>query len=109
MDSAAAAGSESPDRVTEFGGDAAKLTQALERIGAADVVLNYTARAYHRFGCPIWLPGVLARWKQKFRRGRLMIIVHELAGEMPMTSRHFWLGRWITGSCDGSRALLMSS
>ena len=69
----------------------------LARIGTADVVLHYGARAYHRLGCPVWLPGVLAKWKQRFG-GRLMIIVHELPGEMPMTSRHFWLGQvdaWI--------------
>ena len=49
---------------TAFHGNAAELARALERVGAADVVLHYTARAYQRFGCPIWLPGVLTRWKQ---------------------------------------------
>jgi hypothetical protein len=86
------------DRVSEFSGEAAKLWHQLDRIGAADVVLHYAGRAYQRFGCPVWLPGVLAKWKQKFAGSRLMIVVHELPGELPMTSRHFWLGQldaWI--------------
>ena len=28
--------------------------------------LHYAGRAYQRFGCPVWLPGVLATWKRKF-------------------------------------------
>jgi hypothetical protein len=83
---------------TAFNGNASDLLRALERIGAADLVLHYTARAYQRFGCPVWLPSVLARWKQKFGEARVLVIVHELAGPMPMSSRHFWLGKvdsWI--------------
>ena len=86
------------DRVAEFSGDPTKLELEFERIGAADVVLHYAARAYQRFGCPVWLPGVLARWKQKQPSGRVLMIVHELPGRLPITTRHFWLGKvdaWI--------------
>jgi hypothetical protein len=91
MDSAAEAAAEG-DRVVEFGGDGAALRGELERIGEADVLLHYAGRAYQRYGCPIWLPGAIAHWKRKFPRGRLMLIVHEMPGRLPMRSRHFWLG-----------------
>ncbi|HSH39215.1 MAG TPA: glycosyltransferase [Chthoniobacterales bacterium] len=81
------------DRVAEFSGDAASLARELDRIGAADLLLHYAGRAYHRFGCPMWLPGVLKRWKQKFDGARLVVLLHEVPGRMPITSRHFWLGQ----------------
>ncbi len=86
------------DSVTPFQGSSAQLARELERIGAADVLLHYAGRAYQRFGCPLWMPGVLARWKRKHPDSRLFIFAHELPGEMRITSRHFWLGKanaWI--------------
>ncbi|MFN2508781.1 MAG: hypothetical protein ABR589_08415 [Chthoniobacterales bacterium] len=81
------------DRVTAFNGNAAALARELERIGAADVLLHYAGRAYQRLGCPWWMPGVLARWKSKFTGARLLIVFHEIPGEFPITSLHFWLGK----------------
>ena len=86
------------DRVTQFDGDAARLALALERLGETDLILHYAARAYQRWGCPVWLPGVLSGWKRKSRTGRLLVFVHEVPGEARFTSRHFWLGKvdaWI--------------
>ena len=80
------------DRVTEFGNAGRRLARELDRIGAADVLLHYAGRAYHRFGAPLWLPRVLRKWKQKHRDARLLIFFHELPGTMPMTSRQYWLG-----------------
>lgn len=81
------------DTITEFGEEPRRLRDALRRIGAADVLLHYAGRAYHRLGCPTWLPGVLAAWKREFPAGRLTVFFHELPGAMRITSPHFWLGR----------------
>ena len=81
------------DRIVEFGGSPAKLARELDRVGEADLLLHYAGRAYQRFGWPWWLPGVLKRWKQKFESARIAILVHEVPGELPVTSRHFWLGQ----------------
>ena len=80
------------DRIIEFGGSPAKLARELQRVGAADLLLHYAGRAYQRFGWPWWLPGVLKRWKQNLPSARLAILLHEVPGELPVTSRHFWLG-----------------
>ncbi len=81
------------DRVTAFDGSAQKFTTALARLGTANVLLHYAGRAYHRFGYPAWMPRVLAKWKRKFPESRLMIVMHELPAQFPITSRHFWLGK----------------
>ncbi len=99
-DAAGASGVTTTDRVTVFKSKAALLARELDRIGVADVLLHYAGRAYQRFGCPVWLPGVLANWKRKFPGSRLMIFVHEMPGDLPMRSRHFWLGKvnaWTIG------------
>ena len=54
---------------------------------------HYAGRAYQRFGCPIWMPGVLRKWKAKFPGGRLTVFFHEVPGELPRLSRHFLLGK----------------
>jgi len=77
--------------VTEFNANAAKLSRVLDGIGAADLLLHYAGRAYHRYGCPIWLPSVLVRWRTKFRSTRLLVFFHELPGNLPVTSRHYWI------------------
>lgn len=82
------------DKVTAFHGSGARLAQELDRIGAADVLLQYAGRAYQRFGFPRWMPRAFETWKRKFPEGCLMIVVHELpAAGFPITSRHFWLGK----------------
>ena len=79
--------------ITEFHGDSRKLEQALDCAGATNVLLHYAGRAYQRFGCPIWLPRVLGNWKARFPNGRLTIFFHEVPGELPLRSRHFFLGK----------------
>lgn len=79
--------------ITDFHGDPRKLEYALDRAGATSVLLHYAGRAYQRFGCPIWLPGVLRNWKGKFPNGRLTVFFHEVPGESPRLSRHFLLGK----------------
>lgn len=81
------------DSITDFNNDAQQLAQALQQLGAADVLLHFAGRAFQRHGCPVWMPGVFRAWKRRFPPGRLMVFFHELPGEMPMTSVHFWLGR----------------
>jgi hypothetical protein len=81
------------DSVTSINGGADALTRELDRIGAADIVLHYAGRAYHRFGFPFWLPRALSRWKRRYPESRLAVFVHEVPGALPMTSRHYWLGR----------------
>ncbi|MEJ7703271.1 MAG: hypothetical protein WKF47_06275 [Geodermatophilaceae bacterium] len=81
------------DAVTNFNGNARQLAAALARLGAADVLLHYAGRAYHRLGCPLWMPRVFREWKRRFPAGRLMVFFHELPGGAPVTSRHYWLGR----------------
>ncbi|MEY2541833.1 MAG: hypothetical protein QOI22_1435, partial [Verrucomicrobiota bacterium] len=56
--------------ISEFNAGARTLDRELDRAGVADVLLHYAGRAYHRFGCPWWLPSVLARWKRKSSAGR---------------------------------------
>jgi hypothetical protein len=81
------------DGIADFNGDAASLAQALHRSGSADVLLHYAGRAYQRFGCPTWMPGVFASWKAAFPKGRLTIFFHELPGKLPLLSRHFLFGK----------------
>jgi hypothetical protein len=78
--------------ISEFKAKPGKLSHELERVGAADVLLHYAGRAYHRYGCPAWLPAVLRNWKVKFPAGRLLVFFHELPGEnFPVTTRYFWI------------------
>ena len=112
IDGAAVANGVGGDRITEFGGQARELARQLERIGTTDVLLHYAARAYHRYGCPVWIPGVLAHWKRKFPRSRLMVFVHELHGVLPITSRHFWLGQvnaWIVRGLAATADVLVTN
>lgn len=100
------------DRVAEFANDGARLARELERIGAADVLLHYAGRAYHRFGAPLWLPRVLRKWKQKHPGARLMIFFHELPGKMSMTSRHYWLGElnsWVVRQLSAVADVLLTN
>jgi hypothetical protein len=77
--------------IAEFNSKPGTLARELKRIGAADVLLHYAGRAYHRYGCPWWLPSVLGKWKKNFPSARLMILFHELPGHWPITSRHYWI------------------
>jgi hypothetical protein len=78
--------------IWQFNGQAEELSRALDRAGNANVILHYAGRAYHRFGCPVWLPPVLQRWKTKFRDGHLLVIFHELPNNnFAITSRFFWI------------------
>jgi hypothetical protein len=78
--------------ITEFDQDPEKLAQALIRSGDGDVLLHYAGRAYHRYGCPTWLPPVLRAWKAKSPAGRLLIFFHELPSDnFAITSRYFWM------------------
>jgi glycosyltransferase involved in cell wall biosynthesis len=79
--------------INNFDGKATILTDALNASGATSLLLHYTGRGYHRLGCPIWLPGVFRNWKATSRGGQLTIFFHEAPGELPMRSRHFWLGK----------------
>lgn len=81
------------DAITDFNGDPGKLGQALDRAGPANVLLHYAGRAYQRFGCPTWMPGVLAKWKANLPHGRLTVFFHEMPGKLPRLSRHFLLGK----------------
>ena len=81
------------DAITDFNGNPEKLAQALDRAGPASILLHYAGRAYQRFGCPTWMPGVLAKWKAKFPDGRLSIFFHEAPGKLPRLSRQFLLGK----------------
>ena len=89
----AAAVDRGSDSVTAFNGDGAELARALSRVGNADVLLHYAGRAYHRLGFPLWMPRALTKWRRQFPAGRLMVFFHEVPGELPITSRHHWLGR----------------
>ncbi|MEY2490053.1 MAG: hypothetical protein QOC70_1995 [Verrucomicrobiota bacterium] len=81
------------DAITDFNGDPGKLGHALDRAGPARVLVHYAGRAYQRFGCPTWMPGVLSKWKAKFPAGRLTVFFHEAPGKLPRLSRHFLLGK----------------
>ncbi len=81
------------DAITDFNGDPGKLGQALDGAGPANVLLHYAGRAYQRFGCPTWIPGVLSKWKAKFPDGRLTVFFHEMPGKLPRLSRHFLIGK----------------
>lgn len=81
------------DAIADFNGDPKELGRALDRSGPANVLLHYAGRAYQRFGCPAWMPGVLAKWKARFPDGRLTLFVHEMPGKLPRLSRHFLLGK----------------
>jgi hypothetical protein len=79
--------------IWQFNGKGKELSHALDRAGNANVILHYAGRAYHRFGCPVWLPPVLQTWRTKFPAGRLLIFFHELPStDFAITSRFFWIG-----------------
>src|SRR4051794_22759596 len=80
-------------KISEFGSDPSKLTETLDRAGSVDVLLHYAGRAYQRYGLPRWLPSVLERWKRRFPGGRLLIFFHEMPGQFPAYSHHFWIDR----------------
>lgn len=77
--------------IAEFNSKPEALARELDRVGRADVLLHYAGRAYHRYGCPWWLPSVLAAWKKRSPAGRLMVLFHELPGSFAVTSRHYWI------------------
>lgn len=77
--------------VSQFNANGTELSHLLDRVGNADLFLHYAGRAYHRYGCPIWLPTALANWKKKFPSGRLLNFFHELPGSFPVTARHYWI------------------
>lgn len=79
--------------ITDFHGDPRELTRALDRIGAGEILLHYAGRAYQSYGCPVWLPGVLRKWKAKFPAGRLTVFFHEVPGELPRVSPQFLFGK----------------
>lgn len=100
------------DRVTSFHGERMRLAAELQRLGAADVLLHYTGRAYHRFGCPLWMPGVLAKWKHNFPEGRLILFVHEVPPHLPPNSPHFCLGKlsaWVLRRVAACADLLITN
>src|ERR1700686_2072514 len=77
--------------ISEFAANRDRLARTLTAAGPVNVLLHYAGRAYHRLGCPTWLPSVLKEWKAKFPAGRLTIFFHEVPGKLPFTSRHYWL------------------
>jgi hypothetical protein len=77
--------------ISEFAAKRDRLARVLADAGSVNVLLHYAGRAYHRLGCPIWLPSVLREWKAKFPVGRLTVFFHEVPGKLPFTSRHYWL------------------
>jgi hypothetical protein len=77
--------------ISDFDATPGKLARQLDRFGPANVLLHYAGRAYHRYGCPTWMPAVLAKWKAKFPAGHLLIFFHELPGNFPVISRYFWI------------------
>lgn len=80
--------------IFEFNAQSSKFAAILDRAGAASLLLHYAGRAYHRYGCPLWLPRVLRDWKMKFPTSRIVILFHELPGNsFPVTSRFFWIDR----------------
>jgi hypothetical protein len=79
--------------ITDFNGRPERLRAALDKAGAADVLLHYAGRGYQRYGCPLWLPTVLDRWKDRFPNGHLTIFFHEVPGEVRRLSHHFVLAK----------------
>src|ERR1700719_3501054 len=80
--------------IFEFNAQSSKLAAILDRAGTANLLLHYAGRAYHRYGCPLWLPRVLRDWKVKFPTSRIVILFHELpGGNFPVTSWFFWIDR----------------
>src|SRR5436305_12380259 len=75
--------------ISEFAGSAVRLSATLDAAGPVDVLLHYAGRAYHRYGCPRWLPRVLRAWKEKFPGGRLIVLFHEVPARLPIVSRHY--------------------
>jgi hypothetical protein len=80
--------------ISEFDGVPEILSRELDKLGPVNMLLHYAGRAYHRYGCPTWLPAVVAEWKEKSPASRLLVLFHELPGDtFPITSRHFWIDR----------------
>lgn len=77
--------------ISQFDGKPAGLRSLLDRIGAADILLHYAGRAYHRYGTPFSFPSVLTEWKRKYPDSRLLVLFHELPGNFPITSPHCWI------------------
>ncbi len=63
--------------------------QELENLPQADLWIQYTGRAYHAWGCPLWLPSALETWRQRHPRQILGIMFHELWGEVPWWRKQY--------------------
>lgn len=78
------------ERISSFAGSAAKLRRELRRFSGTTLFLHYAGRAFHRFGCPWWMPSVIADWKKSSANNRCVIFYHELPADLPISSRHFF-------------------
>ena len=78
-----------PDtQITRIERRAASLRAVLHDHGVTDLILHYAARAYQRFGVPLWLQNAIAGWARDPAQ-RLHVIFHELpATDLPLLSKH---------------------
>ncbi|MFN2477052.1 MAG: hypothetical protein ABR526_12025 [Chthoniobacterales bacterium] len=81
------------ERIREFPAEARGFAGVLEQSGAADVLLHYAGRAYHRFGFPRWMPRAFAAWRNRDASRRLHVMFHELPADLPLFSKQGILQR----------------
>lgn len=81
------------ERVRDFPANARGFADVLEQSGAADVLLHYAGRAYHRFGFPRWMPQAFAMWRGRDTGRRLHVMFHELPADLPLLSKQGILQR----------------
>lgn len=81
------------DAIRAFPADARGFAEVLEQSSAADVLLHYAGRAYHRFGFPRWMPRAFAMWRKRHAARRLHVMFHELPADLPLLSKQGILQR----------------
>ena len=92
-DSAASREHLQTENIHGFSANARGLAEALEQHEAADVLLHYAGRAYHRFGFPRWMPDAFTSWQRRDAHRRLHVIFHELPADFPLFSKQGILQR----------------
>lgn len=76
--------------------DAQGLAEALEKLDAEDVMLQYSGFGFDPKGRPLWIAEVFAAWKKKKPSRRLAVMFHELWIKWPWwdpRSLRSWLHR----------------
>ncbi len=76
------------DDIYQFS-NALSFARLLRQFQDADIILQYAARGYSRFGCPLWMPVVLENHLRRRPDVKLIAVIHEMWLPLPVFSKYF--------------------